>query len=69
MEEKLDKIIELLEKAQKTITEQEELIDLLQQERKLKQPIIQYMPNWQCLNPNLHFHGSQPCYNNPCIWC
>jgi len=20
-------------------------------------------------NPNLHYHGTMPCYNNPCIWC
>lgn len=20
-------------------------------------------------NPNLHYHGSIPCYNNPCYWC
>ena len=26
---------------------------------------IQILPN----NPNLHYHGSMPCYNNPCIWC
>lgn len=19
-------------------------------------------------NPNLHYHGSIPCYNNPCVW-
>jgi|APSaa5957512493_1039668.scaffolds.fasta_scaffold108568_2 hypothetical protein len=20
-------------------------------------------------NPNLHYHGTLPCYNNPCVWC
>lgn len=20
-------------------------------------------------NPNLHYHGNSPCYNNPCVWC
>ena len=19
-------------------------------------------------NPNLHYHGTMPCYNNPCYW-
>lgn len=20
-------------------------------------------------NPNLHYHGAIPCYQNPCVWC
>lgn len=20
-------------------------------------------------NPNKHYHGQIPCYNNPCYWC
>ena len=20
-------------------------------------------------NPNLHYHGQMPCWNNPCYWC
>ena len=20
-------------------------------------------------NPNLHYHGQMPCYQNPCNWC
>lgn len=20
-------------------------------------------------NPNLHYHGTMPCYQNPCFWC
>lgn len=31
---------------------------------------IQYLPYPNLLqpNPNLHYHGSVPCYNNPCVW-
>ena len=28
--------------------------------------IPQYQPNFN--NPNLHYHGSMPCYQNPCYW-
>ncbi len=23
----------------------------------------------QPTNPNLHYHGQMPCWNNPCYWC
>lgn len=28
-------------------------------------PVAQYQP----FNPPLHYHGTQPCWNNPCYWC
>ena len=37
-------------------------------------PIYTPIPNFP--NPNItqplvpvHYHGAQPCYNNPCVWC
>lgn len=26
-------------------------------------------PVYPVNNPNLHYHGQSPCYNNPCVWC
>ena len=52
MKQKLDRIIELLEK-------------LLE---KNSNGIIMYNPPATLPNPNLHYHGTIPCYNNPCYW-
>lgn len=33
---------------------------------------ITYIPTPQTTttnNPNLHYHGTHPCYQNPCVWC
>lgn len=50
------------------IKELEERIKKLEDSRVLPvyQPYI--MPN-QTLSPNLHWHGGQPCYQYPCVWC
>lgn len=30
-------------------------------------PQFPVFPPWH--NPNLHWHGAHPCYNNPCVFC
>jgi hypothetical protein len=32
-------------------------------------PTFQHHAPYYPTNPNLHYHGAQPCYNNPCVWC
>lgn len=34
------------------------------------QPIPPHIHQWPVPpNSNLHYHGTTPCYQNPCIWC
>lgn len=58
------------QKKKETPTEQylREILELLR--AKNSQPIYPpYTPNYQPQNPNLHYHGGIPCYQNPCVWC
>lgn len=53
------------------LQELEERIQKLEREMGNKTIIIPNYPpvNLPANNPNLHYHGSMPCYNNPCVWC
>lgn len=71
MEKELDKLIKTLEGAQETIRIQEKIIELYKEKDRLNTsiPYIPYQPIFPNIqNPNLHYHGTLPCYNNPCFW-
>tara|TARA_R110000868_G_scaffold114344_3_gene306440 strand:- start:5504 stop:5740 length:237 start_codon:yes stop_codon:yes gene_type:complete len=47
-------------------------------ERAEKPTEIKYFPSTTTMpltipamppNPNLHYHGTMPCYQSPCVWC
>jgi ribosome biogenesis GTPase A len=71
--EEIDKKIEELTKKLARIEEIERNIEELKKLQTLLPfhyyPPIQYIPYTPpAYNPNIHYHGSIPCYNNPCVW-